>query len=82
MGPEHALVIQSFPQFMRVGDWDHFFETVFKEFLQGLVTRDRRRRGVILTAKGKKELDQGFRIAVLRLVRVHVDPRSDKILSK
>ena len=44
--------------------------------------REMDRQGVILTAKGKEEPDHVFRVAILPLVHVDLDPRFDRLLSK
>ena len=82
MESEHALVIQLLPQLGGVGDWDHLSETIFKEPIQGLVTRDRSRRGIILAAKGEQELNHCLRVTVLPLAHVDLDPRLDRCPSK
>ena len=82
MGAEHPLGIQPPRQLFGVGDLDHLPKTVPKTLVQCLVTGDRGRRGIVLTAKGKEELDHVLRIAVFSLAHVDLDPRFDGFLSK
>jgi len=82
MGLEHALGVQPPPQFFGVGDWDHPSGTVPETPVQGLVTRNGGRRGVILTAKGKEEPDHVLRAAVFPLAHVDLDPRLDRFCSE
>lgn len=80
MGLDHVLGIQPLPQLLRVSDSDHLSETVFKAPIQGLITRDRSRRRVILAAKSKEEPDHILRVAVLPLVHVDLDCKLNRFL--
>jgi len=82
MGAEHPLGIQHPLQLFGVGDWDHLPQTVPKALVQRLITGDRGRRGIVLTAKGKEELDHVLGIAVFSLAHVDLDPRFDGFLSE
>ena len=82
MGLDHALGVQPSPQLFRVGDLDNLSGTVPEAPIQGLVTRYRGRRGVILRAKGKEEPDQVLRVAVFPLAHVDLDPRLDRFPSE
>jgi hypothetical protein len=78
----HVLGVQPPPQLIRVGDWDHLSGTVFKALVQGLVTRNRSHRGIILTAKGQEKPDHILRVTVLPSIHVDLDPTLDGFLSE
>lgn len=80
MGMGYVLGIQPLPQ-LRAGGRGYLSETVSKTFVQSLITRDRSRRGIILTAKSKEKPDHILRFAILPLVHVDRDPKFDGFLS-
>ena len=80
MGMGYVLGIQPLPQ-LRAGGRGYLSETVTKTFVQSLITRDRSRRGIILTAKSKEKPDHILRFAILPLVHVDRDPKFDGFLS-
>jgi len=80
MGIEYVLGIQPLPQ-LRASDRGYLSETVFKTSVESLITGDGSRRGIILTAKSKEKPDHILRVAILPLVHVDRDPKSDSFLS-
>ena len=79
---EHALAIQPPLQPIRVCDWGHHSEILFKVLVQGLVVGDKSHCGVILTAGGKEKQDHVLLVAVPLWVHVDHDPGFDVVLPK